>query len=123
MHLTPHGFGEMGVDVLNWQPKFKELGRICRQSISRIVRLLALARNDKTTADPIVNHPKADTISVADLTDVKHVVGASPVIGAERHTVARPPRYLTALASEATGLARFGSCGSFSLAAVAPPAG
>jgi hypothetical protein len=33
------------------------------------------ARNDKTTADPIVNHPKADTISVADLTDVKHVVG------------------------------------------------
>src|SRR5689334_370930 len=39
MHLTPHGFGEMGIDVLNWQPKFKELGRICRQSISRIVRL------------------------------------------------------------------------------------
>jgi hypothetical protein len=36
---------------------------------------LALVRNDETTADPIVNDPKADTISVADLADIERVVG------------------------------------------------
>jgi len=34
-------------------------------------------RNDKSTADPIVNDPKADTISVADLADIERVVGRS----------------------------------------------
>jgi len=38
---------------------------------------LALMRNDKSTADPIVNDPKADTISVTDLADIERVVGRS----------------------------------------------
>jgi hypothetical protein len=60
--------------------------RIGDQSSKELVRLvinrycvwcvwLALVRNDKTTADPIVNDPKADTIPVADFTDIERVVG------------------------------------------------
>jgi hypothetical protein len=32
-------------------------------------------RADKTSADPIVNDPKADTISVKDLADIERVAG------------------------------------------------
>ena len=32
-------------------------------------------RDDKTSADPIVNDPKADTISGADLADIERVAG------------------------------------------------
>jgi hypothetical protein len=31
--------------------------------------------NDKTTADPIVNDPKADAVPIADLADIERVVG------------------------------------------------
>jgi hypothetical protein len=44
-------------------------------SVTRSVHL-ACAGAQKTTADPIVNDPKADTIPVADQTDVERVVGA-----------------------------------------------
>ena len=39
MHLMQRAFGVMGVDVLNWRPKFEGTGQICRQSILRMVRL------------------------------------------------------------------------------------
>ena len=39
MHLMQRAFGVMGVDVLNWRPKFEGTGQICRQSILHMVRL------------------------------------------------------------------------------------
>jgi len=45
-------------------------------SVTRSVHL-ACAGAQKTTADPIVNGPKADTISVTDLADIERVVGRS----------------------------------------------
>jgi hypothetical protein len=67
-------FGVTGVDVLNWRPKYEGTGQICRQSILRMVRLACAGAQRQDHGRSNSERPKADTILVADLTDVEREV-------------------------------------------------